>query len=248
MVYMQRPYYLPIFSEASNLHSAIALAPEMISAYFKNKKGRFKFIVTPKNKTFSSRKEKANIYKRTIVPVIVLLTFNILSFLKVLFGLSYQSERVGISLVVYALAWTIVNILTLLICFNLAIDKNQPRRQHRFIINRECKILAGPSIIHPSYLIDMSMSGALVHINESKKILYTQNDSLKLEVGNALIPIKSLTPRDPNIVIEFNLESEDDYQNAIEILYSGRYRPSESSEKNKFRATLKNIIKEVFNI
>jgi len=247
MVYMQRPYYLPIFSEASNLHSAIALAPEMISAYFKNKKGRFKFIVTPKNKTFSSRKEKANIYKRTIVPVIVLLTFNILSFLKVLFGLSYQSERVEISLVVYALAWTIINILTLVICFNLAIDKNQPRMQHRFIINRECKILEGSSITHPSYLIDMSMSGALIHINESKEILDTQNN-LKLEVGDALIPIKSLTPRGQNIIAELNLESEEDYQNAIEILYSGTYRPSESSEMNRFRPTLKSLIKEVFNI
>ena len=247
MIYMQRPYYLPIFSEASNLHSAIALAPEMISAYFKNKKGGFKFVVTPKNKTLSNRREKDNIYKRTIIPVMVLLAFNILSFLKVLFGLSYQSERVEISLVIYALAWSVINIVILLICFNLAIDKNQPRMQHRFIINRECKILAGSSIIHPSYLIDMSMSGALIHMNEPRKILDTQ-DNLKLQVGDASIPIKSLTPRDQNIVAKFNLESETDYQNAIEILYSGTYRPSESSEINRFLPTLKNIIKEVFNI
>ena len=93
----------------------------------------------------------------------------------------------------------------------------------------------------------MSMSGALIHINEPRKILDTQ-DNLKLQVGDASIPIKSLTPRDQNIVAKFNLESEADYQNAIEILYSGTYRPSESSEINRFLPTLKNIIKEVFNI
>tara|TARA_B100001939_G_scaffold346271_1_gene364680 strand:- start:274 stop:1770 length:1497 start_codon:yes stop_codon:yes gene_type:complete len=245
MVYMQRPYYLPIFSEAANLHSAIALAPEMISAYFKNRSFRFKFMVTPKGKASLYAKNGADVYKRTIIPVTVLLVFNILSFLKVLFGLSYQSERVEISLVIYALAWSIINILILLICFNLAIDKNQPRLQHRFIINKPCKILANSSI-YSCDLIDMSMSGALIRIDGPK--ILDENNNLKLQVDDASIPIKSVTPRGQNTVAQFNFESEKDYQSAIGVLYSGTYRPSESSEKNKLLPTLKNIVKEVFNI
>ena len=90
------------------------------------------------------------------------------------------------------------------------------------------------------------MSGALIR-PDSPKIL-SEKKNLRLQVGDALIPIKSATPRGQNIVAQFNIESEEDYQSTIDILYSGTYRPSESSEKNQFLPTFKNIAKEVFNI
>ncbi|WP_413402400.1 MULTISPECIES: glycosyltransferase [unclassified Synechococcus] len=246
--YMHKPHYLPLFSEAANLHTAIALAPEMLSALLKKKANKVKFSVTPKNKVDLSSNSGPNmLYQRTLIPISVLLVFNIFSFFKILLGASVQTERVEISLIVYALIWSFLNIIILLICFNFAIGKDQPRLQHRFLINKKCQLIMNSSSLYNANLVNMSLSGALIELAKPEELL-NYSSPIILKINETNIPVKSAYERGLGIILIFDTINDKVQKHLIKYLYSGEFNPTDSSNSNKFLLTLRTISRQVFNL
>ena len=238
MFVLMRPYYLPLFSEATSLFISFALLPELIQSFISPyKKG---FRVTPKgNKGYKSF---TTAFPRTLWPSAVLLTINILVLLKILLGLTETGSIVGWELAIYAMLWCTFNVGMLVICILTSLERPQPRREHRLRINKPAQLQFNDGLREDVELIDLSMSGAKL---EHRKSINRTKQMLPKELiidSNIVVPLEScIFKQNSEFIARFSSLTLSCEQQLVAYAFSGAFSSAEQPQQIEMRSTIKKL-------
>ncbi len=231
-------YYMPIFNEAVSLFASFELAPEIASAIIRPfGKG---FAVTPKGN--DSLSGGVMPYRKTLLPTSILLTLNILIFLRILFAIGDSVAEGSSGLLAYGFIWCLFNITLLVISVLLSLQKAQPRLEHRMLINREAQLISSDGSIHAATVIDLSLTGGLVHASCDHAGQEKTIQTLKLDC-NLEIPVERQWIRKENLIaLQFRELEVKTKKKLVGYAFSGEFRSAEQPQKIELAKTLQQII------
>ena len=243
MFMLMRPFYLPLFTEATSLFSAFALLPELLQSLVRPySKG---FSVTPKGNAASETKR--TIFYQTILPSCALLVLNIIVLLQIVLDLSEASTTAGWQLALYGTVWCAINITLLVICILMSLERPQPRQEHRLTVNRPAAIITDGGLIIHGTLEDLSMSGARFKPLHSSRTNDMESNSrhLRLEDGTKL-SIKNFWHNDRgDMVMSFqplNLQAQ---QQLIGYAFSGSFHSAEQPQRVQLKKTFNQLMRSM---
>ena len=231
-------YYMPIFNEAVSLFASFELAPEIASAIIRPfGKG---FAVTPKGN--DSLSGGVMPYRKTLLPTSILLILNILILLRILFAIGDSVAESSSGLLAYGFIWCLFNITLLVISVLLSLQKAQPRLEHRMLINREAQLISSDGSIHAATVIDLSLTGGLVHAGCDHAGLGKTIQTLKLDC-NLEIPVERQWIRKENLIaLQFSELEIKTKKKLVGYAFSGEFRSAEQPQKIELAKTLQQII------
>jgi cellulose synthase (UDP-forming) len=243
-------YYLPIFSEAINLFAAFELAPEILAAIVHPfGKG---FAVTPKGD--ASLSSRHGIYRTFIWPVAILLGLNLVILIRVCLAVGETIRSTDNALLYYGLAWSVLNVILLIACLALCVEKPQPRREHRIELGLPVDICVGKEAIATGTLLNISMSGARIQLSGDCD-LSSLNCNTNLRVSNTYLPASMLfapnTSTDEasaslDVVAQFDESDLEIKRSIIELAFNGRYAPANQPQAISLLGTIRGILQWLF--
>jgi len=242
MFVLMRPYYLPLFTEAISLFNAFALLPELIQSLVRPyTKG---FSVTPKGNRDSSTDFTP--FQPTLWPAAVLLSVNILVLLKILLGLTAAGDVVGWELAVYATLWCGFNIGMLVICILTSLERPQPRREHRLLINQPARLQFSDGSGQDVQLMDLSMSGAKLQAPAGGNGLNLASATELIVDATITVPLQRCgRGRDGAVIAEFAALPLHCEQQLVGYAFSGAFSSAEQPQQILMRSTIQQLWKVV---
>jgi cellulose synthase (UDP-forming) len=142
----------------------------------------------------------------------------------------------------YALLWSCLNVIILLICFLICFDVPRKRKEERFVVGEDT-IFDGKKII----IDDMSLSGCRMRHFEKKRMV-ERGDILKIEIPDVSEPLEMEVK---NSNAEFfmcafcNLTSKQ-REELIVKLFTGRYDNEVHEAENIYKIVWSLIVKRAF--
>lgn len=220
MTMLGEGYYVPFFSEAISLFSAFELAPEVLASIVKPfGKG---FAVTPKGS--DSLSQHAKPYRQVIRPAAIMLGMNLVVLWQILVAGTESVSTAPNMLVLYGLLWSAFNTLSLVVCVLLALEKPQPRLEHRIRIDQPCEVITSTGDVAPANLIDLSLTGAL--IRAGSETMASTISCLRVN-GSLRLPVKMSWQRSQQTVAiafpELDLATK---QNLFGWMFNGSFSAS----------------------
>ncbi len=202
--------YVPIISTAINVFGMFRLLPVVISSLIKP--FGVPFRVTPKGSGSSSGVDWYVLYASGTVALLTLigLIINIVPEHRIIPYMDFFP---------YVLFWSCLNIVILCLCCLICFDAPRKRKEERFSIN-EKSILAG----YPVTIQDMSLSGCKVTHSEKHRII-EHGCEYQFRIPDITEPVTVLVKNSNNesIVLLFEKVSEQQHQEMIAKLFTGRY-------------------------
>ena len=247
MFILMRPFYLPLFTEAMSLFSAFALLPELLQSLVRPfSKG---FSVTPKGHLNTG--ETLKTFQPTMWPACVILAINIIVFLRLLLGWGEASGSVGWELSLYAVIWCSINMVMLVICILVSVERPQPRMEHRMLINQPVHLEFADGTTTSGTLVDLSMSGARVRYGTTANGAAAQPTdspcSLTLNSAHHLpLPLaQSWINRSGDLVSTFAPLSWEQHKLLVGYAFSGAFLSAEQPERVQLSFTLRQLWKAI---
>ena len=224
--------YVPIISTAIGVFSMFRLLPVAMSSLIKP--FGVPFRVTPKG---SASKVGVDWYIfRTVIIFLALTLFGILLNL-----VPEYRNLTSMEFFPYALVWSILNILALLICALICFDTPRKRKEERFFVNEET-IICGQKVT----IKDLSVIGCKISHSYGKRIV-EKGDLLTIPISDisSTLKAKALNSNDKNIHCSFVNLSARERDELIAKLYTGKY-DNEVYETQSIKEILSSLFRRAF--
>lgn len=233
MFILMRPYYLPLVTESMALFGSFALLPELVQAMIRPYgKG---FQVTPKGQ--QSMDGQLVLYGPTFWPSLCFLILNIVACFQVIAGWSDEAAKVTTSVGLYAVFWCIFNIIQLGICLLMSLDRDQPRQEHRMLIQRPAAAWSDHGQQWSVMIEDLSMSGARL----LGSLAPASVSRLVLSTGLQLPVERSWSVADRCFVCRFAPLNLDQKRELIGYLFTGEFHSAEQPRQVALFETLRRV-------
>jgi cellulose synthase (UDP-forming) len=225
--------YVPIISTTVGIFGMFRLLPVVISSLIKPFGEPFR--VTPKGSGSHSGVDWGILTACSILTVITLsgIIINLVPEYRILSTMEFFP---------YALLWSCLNVIILLICFLICFDVPRKRKEERFVVGEDT-IFDGKKII----IDDMSLSGCRMRHFEKKRMV-ERGDILKIEIPDVSEPLEMEVK---NSNAEFfmcafcNLTSKQ-REELIVKLFTGRYDNEVHEAENIYKIVWSLIVKRAF--
>lgn len=225
--------YVPVISTAVGIFGMFRLLPVVISSLIKPFGEPFR--VTPKGAGSHSGVDWGILTACSILVIVTLsgIIINLVPEHRILSSMEFFP---------YALMWSCLNVIILLICFLICFDVPRKRKEERFVVNEESSFDGKKVIID-----DMSLSGCRIRHFEKKRIV-ERDQILKINIPDISEPLEMEVKNSNSecFMCAFCNLAEKQREELIVKLFTGKYDNEVHEAESIFKIISSLLFKRAF--